>query len=70
MTAFVDVAEDLPAKANGEGICLAPSVADPEAETGTRLDQIGAAADQAFVLSHVPSSATVFRQAKGWCSSR
>ena len=49
---------------------LAPIMVDLEAEALSRLDKIGAGADQAFSLSQVQSSGTVCRQASGWCSSR
>ena len=70
MAAFIEIAKNPSAKADDEGIRLALAMGHREPETLARLGKISAGADQAFVFSQVPSSATVWRHASGWCSSR
>ena len=65
MAAFIEIAENSPAKADDESIRLALTMGDREPETLARLSKIRAGADQALVFSQVPSSATVWRQASG-----
>ena len=70
MAAFIEIAKNPSAKADDEGIRLALTMGDRETEALARLREISTGADQAFVFSQESSSATVWRHASGWCSSR
>ena len=65
MATFIEIAENPPVKADDEGIRLALTMDDRETEPLARLCKRRAGADQAFVFSQAPSSATLWRQASG-----